>query len=59
MIYTYIHTHIHTYTRAHIYVTINMKMVPNVQTDFERTFANKLLLCGHLEQEVIKIQPND
>ena len=33
-----------------------MKMVPNVQTDFKQTLANKLLLCGHIEQEVIKIQ---
>ena len=36
-------------------MTINVKMVPNVQTDFERTLVNKLLLCGHLQQEVIKI----
>ena len=38
------------------YVTINMKMVTNVQKDFEQTLANKLLLCGHLEKKVIKIQ---
>ena len=33
-----------------------MKMVINAQTDFERMLTNKLFLCGHLEQEVIKIQ---
>ena len=37
-------------------VTINTKMVPNAQTDFEQTLTNKLLLCGHIDQEVIKIQ---
>ena len=31
-------------------------MVPNMQTDFKQTLTYKLLLCGHLEQEVIKIQ---
>ena len=37
-------------------VIINMKKIPNAQTDFEQTLANKLLLCSHIEQEVIKIQ---
>lgn len=31
-------------------------MVPNTQTDLKRMVVNKLLLCGHLEQDVIKIQ---
>ena len=32
-----------------------MKMVPNVQTNFERTLVNKLLPWDHLEQKVINI----
>ena len=30
-------------------------MVPNVQTNFERTLVNKLLPWDHLEQKVINI----
>ena len=33
-----------------------MKMVPNAQTNIERMSVFNLLLFGHLEQEVIKIQ---
>ena len=33
--------------------TTDMKIVSNMKTDFEQVLANKLLLCGHLEPEVI------
>ena len=39
----------------YIYVTINTKIVLNVQTNFEQTLVYKWLLCGHLKQEFIKI----
>ena len=37
------------YTK-YTFMTIDTKMVPNAQTDFERTFVNKLLPWDHLEK---------
>ena len=43
------------YINIILYLTINMKMESNAQTHFKQTLVYKLLLCNHLEQEVIKI----